>query len=408
MTAPDASSLQREKHIKYWQRCYTSFLPSAYTSNDSTRLTFACFIVSALDLLSVPLPARDRAAIRTWVLSLQHPDGGFCGSPTHALPGQRAHLGTANLAATFFALVLLGLAAEPEEAAARAAFVGVRRARLLRWLRRLQREDGSFGQNLWDGEPVGGKDMRHSYLASSIRWMLRAWERPGEDVDVDSMVAYIRQGQTYDGGLAESSLNESHAGYAFCGVATLAMLDRQSSTPAKDPESAVSRGIPDREALIKFLVCRQFAYLAKEEEDDVANDDSNFIQAESGALAYTHVGFNGRWNKKADTCYFWWVGGTLMLLDEAELINTRPACRYVLDITQHAIGGFGKAGGSPPDVFHSYLGLAALTTMGQEDLKPFDVGICCSKEVADKIQIASQGLLQLIEQEEEQLAAAAR
>lgn len=24
-----------------------------------------------------------------------------------------------------------------------------------------------------------------------------------------------------------------------------------------------------------------------------------------------HVGFNGRWNKKADTCYCWWVAGTL-------------------------------------------------------------------------------------------------
>jgi geranylgeranyl transferase type-1 subunit beta len=210
MAVTGDSSLQREKHIKYWQRCYTSYLPSAYTANDSTRLTFACFIVSALDLLSVPLSAHDRSAIRTWVLSLQHPDGGFCGSPTHALPGHRASMGTANLAATFFALVLLGLAAEPVEEAAKAAFAGVRRAKLLRWLQRLQREDGSFGQNLWEGQPVGGKDMRHSYLASSIRWMLRAWERPGEDVNVDSMVAYIRQGQTYDGGLAESSLNESH------------------------------------------------------------------------------------------------------------------------------------------------------------------------------------------------------
>jgi geranylgeranyl transferase type-1 subunit beta len=89
------------------------------------------------------------------------------------------------------------------------------------------------------------------------------------------------------------------------------MLDRQSSTPPKDPESAVSRGIADRQGLIKFLVCRQFEYLATQEEDDIANDDSNFIQADLGALAYTHVGFNGRWNKKADTCYFWWVGATL-------------------------------------------------------------------------------------------------
>jgi geranylgeranyl transferase type-1 subunit beta len=192
MTAdPPSAPLEKERHVKYWQRCYGNYLPTAYTVADSTRLTFACFIVCAQDLLSVPLPAKDRTAIRAWVLSLQHPDGGFCGSPTHALPGQAASRGTANLAATFFALILLGLAAEGD---GRRAFRGVRRKRLLRWVRGLQRPDGSFGQNMWEGVPVGGRDTRHSYLASSIRWMLRGWEGD-EDFDVDGLIRCIREAQ---------------------------------------------------------------------------------------------------------------------------------------------------------------------------------------------------------------------
>lgn len=195
----DPPSLDKQRHIKYWERCHSTFLPSPYTAYDSTRLTFACFTISALDLLSVPLTPADRAAIRRWVLSLQHPDGGFCGSSTHSYAGQDARKGTANLAASFFALILLGLAADGEDEE-RAAFAGVDRAKLLRWIRTLQRKDGSFGQNVWDGETVGGRDMRHSYLASCIRWMLRGDVQEGdeawvEDVDVDEMVAHVRRGQ---------------------------------------------------------------------------------------------------------------------------------------------------------------------------------------------------------------------
>lgn len=199
MAATDTAAIDKERHAKYWQRCLRAYLPTPYTAADSTRLTFACFIVSALDLLSVPLATKDRTAIRHWVLSLQHPNGGFCGSATHALPGQYAPKGDANIAATFFALVLLSLAADGEEEA-QSAFSGVNRKKLLRWLRTLQRDDGSFGQNVWEGKPVGGRDMRHSYLASCVRWMVRGGVQEGdpdwvEDVDVDSMTAHISRGQ---------------------------------------------------------------------------------------------------------------------------------------------------------------------------------------------------------------------
>ena len=207
-------TLAKEKHVRYWKRCHSTYLPQGYTANDSTRLLFASFILCAYDLLSTPLTPLDRTAIRTWVLNLQHPDGGFCGSPTHSYDGQLASKGTANLATTSFALILLALAAEDEDEA-RSAFHGVRRKRLLRWMRRLQREDGSFGQNLWEGEIVGGRDMRHSYLASMIRWMLRGDVKEGdeewvEDIDVEKMVQHISSVQTYDGGLSESANHESH------------------------------------------------------------------------------------------------------------------------------------------------------------------------------------------------------
>lgn len=403
-----AASIDRAKHVKYWRRCFTSYLPSAYTANDSTRLTFAYFIVSALDLLSAPLTPQDRSSIRSWVLSLQHPQGGFCGSPTHMLAGQHSTKASANLAATFFALLLLAVAAETDDEAA-AAFAGVERRKLLRWMKKLQREDGSFGQVLWDGDAVGGRDMRHSYLASCIRWMLRGDAREGdsarreeeeeeEDIDVDGIIHHVRHAQTYDGGVAEASDHESHAGYAYCAIGALYMLDRPPcSTSSSHSSSAVDRGVPDRAALVRFLVHRQFNYLAKEEEDDDEEDNENFVETRLGDLSLgngcTHVGWNGRWNKKADTCYCWWVAGTLSMVGSFHAVNIAPSRAYLLDITQQRIGGFSKHAGGHPDLYHSYLGLAALALTGDEDLKDLDVGLCCSRETVRKIQLARGGLL---------------
>ncbi|CAH0050619.1 unnamed protein product [Clonostachys solani] len=406
------AALNKEKHIKYWQRCYNSYLPTPYTSSDSTRLMWACFITSAYDLLSIPFSSTDRTKIRSWVLSLQHPDGGFCGSPTHSLPGQESHKGTANLAATFFALITLAIASDGEEEA-KAAFAGVRRGKLLRWLKKLQRDDGSFGQNLWEGKPVGGRDTRHSYLASCVRWMLRGhredddepWE---DDVDVKAMIAHLRRGQTYDGGLAEFSEHESHAGYAYCAVGALWFLDRPSSASSPRPEpsslAAMDQGIPDRPGMLRFLAGRQFNYLAGE-EDDEEEEEENFIQDAVGSLTLEegcrHVGFNGRWNKKADTCYAWWVAATLAMLGSPYPVSVEGSRRYLLEVTQHPIGGFGKFAGTPPDIYHSYLGLAVLAVFGDADLKDFDVGLCCSKETTGKIEKAREGLLKATEGEDQ-------
>ena len=151
------------------------------------------------------------------MLSLQHPDGGFCGSSTHAHDGHLAHKGNANIAATFFALVCLAVAADGETEA-KSAFSGVKRTKLLLWLRKLQRDDGSFGQNLWEGQITGGRDMRHTFLASCIRWMLRGDVEEGEkgwveDIDVEQLVKHVRTIQTYDGGFAGSAMDESHGEY---------------------------------------------------------------------------------------------------------------------------------------------------------------------------------------------------
>jgi geranylgeranyl transferase type-1 subunit beta len=99
---------------------------------------------------------------------------------------------------------MLALLADDDKSADE-AFRHVDREKTLLWLKRLQREDGSFGEHVVEipgkGWVIGGGyDMRHCYLASSVRWMIRgdmeeqdrAWV---EDIDVDRLVKHISRSQ---------------------------------------------------------------------------------------------------------------------------------------------------------------------------------------------------------------------
>lgn len=87
------------------------------------------------------------------------------------------------------------------------------------------------------------------------------------------------------------------------------------------------------------------------------------------------------------------------MLEVPFTVSIAPSRRYLLEITQHRIGGFSKIAGAPPDIYHAYLGLAALATMGDTDLKSFDVGLCCSKDTTRKIELARDGLLERVRAE---------
>jgi len=199
------SKLEMEQHIKYWNRCLKSLLPTGYTTTDSSRILLGFFILSALDLLGAGAQTfsdEARTNIRNWILKCQHPNGGFCGSPNHRYPDAyyidvgngKEEVDPANLPATFFAILSLSFVGTFDE---------IKRDKCLRWLKRLQREDGSFGQLIsQEGVIEGGRDMRNTYVATAIRWMLRgdeelSVEEKEDDIDVEKLVDHIRAGQVH-------------------------------------------------------------------------------------------------------------------------------------------------------------------------------------------------------------------
>ena len=162
-------------------------------------MTLAFFILSALDLLGEldsALTPDERTAYIEWVYNCQLPEGGFRafpGADFGALRNNENHVwDPASVPATFFALGSLILLGD--------GLQRVKGREILEWLKKLQREDGSFGETLGEGDRIeGGKDTRFGYMSTGIRWILRGnAQGPVDgvaDIDVDSFVSCVRRAE---------------------------------------------------------------------------------------------------------------------------------------------------------------------------------------------------------------------
>lgn len=84
-------------------------------------------------------------------------------------------------------------------------------------------------------------------------------------------------------------------------------------------------------------------------------------------------GFNGRPNKPVDTCYTFWIGGSLQMLEAHDLIDKNKLQSYVFATQDNVTGGFSKWVSHYPDPLHTYLAMAGLSLMkyhGLNEVEP--------------------------------------
>ncbi|KAJ6020849.1 Terpenoid cyclases/protein prenyltransferase alpha-alpha toroid [Penicillium herquei] len=402
-----AAIFNTERHVKYYLRCLKTFLPSAYTSNDSNRMLLAFLTLSGLDVLGVlqdKITPEERQGYIDWLYHCQVPSGGFRGFSGTDFGAERRTTDNeawdpANGPATFFALVNLLILGDD--------LSKVKRRECLQWLPKLQRADGSFGELLGpDGKIGGDRDLRYCMCAAGIRFMLRGSGSKGvediEDIDVPGFISFIEACQAYDGGMAESPFREPHIG-------SLEFLRRGGA----DIHSVrmLSPGSRKFETLVAWLASRQTGELGEEEENDDEDDEDEESQVDTeltsenatnsleerivalpaltalaGDASIPCAGFNGRYNKFADTCYSFWNGATLLMLDRYSVIDDVRNRRYLLEKVQHLVGGFGKAVGDPPDLLHSYFGMVSLAFQGEQGLACVDPLLVTTERVIQHLE----------------------
>uniref|UniRef100_A0A8C1VZK8 Geranylgeranyl transferase type-1 subunit beta n=1 Tax=Cyprinus carpio TaxID=7962 RepID=A0A8C1VZK8_CYPCA len=316
----------RERHVHFFQRCL-HVLPERYAPYETRRLTIVFFALSGLDVLDA-LDVVDKPGLIEWIYSLQvlPTDDksnlsrcGFRGSSHIGVPynsskgpGAPHTYDSGHVAMTYTGLACLIILGDDLSRVCREA--------CLAGLRALQLEDGSFGSR-----SGSENDMRFVYCAACICYMLDDWS----GMDRQRAIDYIRRSTSYDSGIGQGAGLESHGGSTFCAVASLCMMGKLHEVFSERELKRIRR----------WCILRQ------------------------------QNGFHGRPNKPVDTCYSFWVGATLELLDVFQYTNREKNRNYILSTQDRLVGGFAKWPDSHPDPLHTYFAICGLSLIGEADLQ---------------------------------------
>ncbi|KAF9823837.1 hypothetical protein SFRURICE_013374 [Spodoptera frugiperda] len=149
----------------------------------------------------------------------------------------------------------------------------------------------------------------------------------------------------YDYGIAQCPELESHGGTTFCALATLSLTNQLHKLSEEQVEG-----------LKRWLLFRQVD------------------------------GFQGRPNKPVDTCYSFWVGASLKILDMLQYSNYGANRRYVYETQDTVVGGFSKWPDTCTDPMHTYLGLAGLSLIGESGLLEIEPTLNITKRAYEHLK----------------------
>lgn len=244
---PELPQLNKNAHAIYLKDSLKK-LPRSYACLEASRSWLVYWILHGLWTLKDMPDSETLSHVVKFLSHCQNKDGGYGGGP-----GQLSHLGTTYAAVN--ALSIIGT----EE-----AYNSIDRSSLQKFLWTVRDVDGSFALH------IGGEhDIRGAYCAISVAKITNTYT----DALFDKTAEWIVSCQTYEGGFASCPGMEAHGGYAYCGIAALALLNKTQ--------------LCDVEALLRWAVNRQTSL---------------------------EGGFQGRTNKLVDGCYSFWQGAIFPII----------------------------------------------------------------------------------------------
>lgn len=193
----------------------------------------------------------------------------------------------------------------------------VNRQAIITSLKYLQQSDGSFRPSILGGE----SDMRLVYCAVSVSAILNDFS----GIDKVNCADFIKKSLTYEGAFGQCPGAEAHGGSTYCALASLKLMSMLDETLNED----------EIKRLIRWCLNR------------------------------LHEGFSGRSNKEQDTCYSFWIGACLVILDHFDFIDQDSLLNFIL-LSQEERGGLSKRPAFYSDPLHTYLGFAGLTFVNEK------------------------------------------
>jgi protein farnesyltransferase subunit beta len=282
-------------------------LDENFSSLEASRPWLCYWMLHSLSLLKEKSIEEDanlaKRVIYTLTMCRNERTGGFGGGKL-----QMSH--TAPTYAAVMALVTINT---------REAFETIQRGRLYRFLLSLSNGNGAFRVHQ-DGEC----DTRGLYTVLAVAAMTNMLTPEL----TRGCAEWIRKTQGFDGGIGGEPGNESHGGYAYCGIAALVLLNRPDAI--------------DLKAFARWLYMRQ-------------------MQIEGG--------FQGRTNKLVDSCYSFWQGACFSLLNRLDPSARYPDCdalalaTYVTGACAHGSGGMKDKPNTHRDFYHTCYSLSGVSVV---------------------------------------------
>ncbi|XP_027196291.2 geranylgeranyl transferase type-1 subunit beta [Dermatophagoides pteronyssinus] len=291
-------------------------LNKIFPIDDNNRLMVIFFLISGLDLINSldELSDERKCEIIDSIYEHQlHPkndsdlNNGKFGFTCHrsAVGRSEYKYDYCNISLTYCALTSLIILGDTLDR--------VNRQAIIRGIRLHQQNDGRFVQSLIEEE----SDIRVIYCAAAICYILQDWS----SINRDTMIAHIKSCQSYENAFGQTIDAEAHAGSTYCAIASLKLMDQLNKVYDQRK----------RQTIVEWCLNRQVS------------------------------GFQGRPQKDPDTCYSFWVGASLTMLNSFQFINDQLHSEFLSTTFDNDTGGFGKFPDTSPDVLHTYFGLAALS-----------------------------------------------
>lgn len=308
-------------------------LPCGASSYDSIRLLLCFFAVSGLDLLDSldQLSKEKREQVREWVYRLlvqsEKSDSleevtlarwGFQGSsvlimpPATGVPDHSQPYVCSHVSMTYVGLGTLLILGDD--------LSRINRKDIAAGIRACQQPDGSFCGLLSGSEC----DMRFVYSAAAVCYIIQDWS----GMDIDLATDYILRSLSYDHAFGQGPGLESHGGHTYCAIASLSLMGTLHTVMSKK----------QLDRLRRWCLLRQ------------------------------ESGFQGRPNKAVDTCYSFWIGATLAILDSYNLVDQSQNRDFTLAMQNNVTGGFSKSIYDETEILHSYFALGGLSLLREPGL----------------------------------------
>uniref|UniRef100_H3CLM1 Geranylgeranyl transferase type-2 subunit beta n=1 Tax=Tetraodon nigroviridis TaxID=99883 RepID=H3CLM1_TETNG len=88
-----------------------------------------------------------------------------------------------------------------------------------------------------------------------------------------------------------------------------------------------------------------------------------------------------------DLCYSWWVLASLKIIGKLHWIDKAKLRTFILACQDEETGGFADRPGDMVDPFHTLFGVAGLSLLGDEQIKPVNPVLCMPEDIVQRLNL---------------------